>query len=136
MSSLLFRYFAALVALIALDAVWLTLVAQPMFRATLGGMLLDSPRWSAVGLFYLLYALGICVFAVSPALRGESWMIAIGYGALFGLLAYMTYDLTNLGTLKPWTVTLAITDIAWGTVLSALAAAAGYAAATMFATGV
>jgi len=123
------RYVTALVVLVGLDALWLGLVAQGMFRQALGDLLLDAPRWGAAGLFYLLYALGVVVFVVQPALRTHSWLAALGYGALFGFLAYMTYDLTNLTTIRVWTVRLAATDMAWGAVLTALAAAASFGVA-------
>jgi uncharacterized membrane protein len=120
------RYMAALVVLVGLDAVWLGFVGGDVFRSVLGGMLLDSPRWGAVALFYLFYALGVVVFAVQPALRAKSWRIALGYGALLGFFAYMTYELTNLATVKAWTTELAATDIAWGTFLTALASTASF----------
>jgi len=120
------RYFSALIVLVALDALWLSYFARAVFRPTLGDILLDTPRWGAAGLFYLLYALGIVLFAVMPAMRGGSWMSAALSGALFGFFAYMTYDLTNLATLKAWSLRLALIDIAWGALATALAAAASY----------
>jgi uncharacterized membrane protein len=133
MSSFALRYITALVVLVGLDALWLGLVAQAMFRQALGPLLLDAPRWSAAAVFYLLYALGVVVFAVQPALRTHSWLAALGYGALFGFLAYMTYDLTNLTTIRVWTLRLAATDMAWGALLTALAAAASLGVARMIA---
>jgi uncharacterized membrane protein len=120
------RYMTALVVLVALDAPWLGLVGGRVFRSVLGSMLLDSPRWPAAVLFYLFYALGVVVFAVQPALRSKAWQSALGYGALLGFLAYMTYELTNLATVKAWTGELAAIDIAWGTLLTALAATASF----------
>jgi uncharacterized membrane protein len=120
------RYLAVLGVLVALDAVWLGLVGGAVFHAVLGSILLESPRWGAAALFYLFYALGVVVFAVQPALRAASWRVALGCGALLGFLAYMTYELTNLATVKVWTNELAAIDIAWGTLLTALAAMAGF----------
>jgi uncharacterized membrane protein len=125
------RYSTALVVLVALDAVWLNFVGISMFSPVLGGMLLDTPRWGPAVLFYLLYALGVVIFAVAPALRSGSLRTAFGHGALFGFFAYMTYELTNLATIKVWTSELATVDIGWGTLLTALAATASFAIASL-----
>jgi len=127
------RYAVALLVMIVGDALWLSYFARAMFRPTLGTMLLDDPRWLAAALFYLLYAAGIVWFAVTPASRSGSWSSAAFSGALVGFLAYMTYDLTNLATIKAWTVQLALVDMAWGTLLTALAATASYFAAARLA---
>jgi uncharacterized membrane protein len=120
------RYATVLVVLAVGDALWLSYFAKAVFRPTLGSILLDQPRWPFVILFYLLYALAVVVFPVAAGLRSGSWIAALFHGALFGLFAYMTYDLTNLATIKAWTVPLALTDTGWGAALTALAAAAGY----------
>lgn len=130
MYSWVLRYLTVLVVLVALDAVWLNFVGISMFRPILGGMLLDTPRWGPAVLFYLLYALGVIIFAVVPALRNASLRTAFGRGALFGFFAYMTYELTNLATIKVWTAQLAAVDIGWGLLLTALAAAASFAIAS------
>ncbi len=88
---------------------------------------------AAAVLFYVLYIAGILLFAVSPALRGGSWTMALAMGAALGVFAYMTYDLTNMATLKVWPAWLAAIDIGWGTAVTALAAAAGYFAASRIA---
>jgi hypothetical protein len=79
-----------------------------------GRILLDNPRWSAAILFYLVYALGVLVFPPALGLHNASLRVAILYGALFGFLAYMTYDLTNLATIKAWTLPLAPSPPALG----------------------
>ena len=127
------RYAVALLVMIVGDALWLSYFARAMFRPTLGSMLLDDPRWLAAALFYLLYAAGIVWFAVTPALRSGSWSSAALSGALLGFLAYMTYDLTNLATIRAWTMQLALIDMAWGTLLTAVAATASYFAAARLA---
>ncbi|WP_158746890.1 DUF2177 family protein [Acidisphaera sp. L21] len=113
-------YFATLLFLLLLDAVWLWQAALPMFRAALGPDLLTFRPVPGV-LFYLVYAAGIMVFVIPAA----GWQMTALYGALFGLFAYATYDLTNYATLKPWTVQLAATDIVWGMVLTAVASTLG-----------
>jgi uncharacterized membrane protein len=120
-------YIVVLIVLVGGDAAWLHWFAHAIFRPALGSILLDDPRWAAVALFYLLFAAAIIVF---PIARAGSWATALFYGALFGFFAYMTYDLTNLASIKVWTAPLAFIDTAWGTVLTAAAATAGYAVST------
>jgi uncharacterized membrane protein len=122
-------YGVVLFTLVVGDALWLSYFARAVFRPTLGEILLNDPRWWAVGVFYPLYALGIAIFAVSPALRHGTMIGAVWRGALFGLIAYATYDLTNLATLKAWTIPLATMDVAWGSVLTAMAAYLGFVVA-------
>ncbi len=120
------RYLIVLAVLAIGDALWLSYFAKAVFRPTLGGILLDEPRWVFVALFYLLYALAVVIFPVAAGLRNGAWYVALFYGALFGLFAYMTYDLTNLATIRVWTISLAALDTAWGAALTAIAATAGY----------
>ncbi|HEY1837394.1 MAG: DUF2177 family protein [Rhizomicrobium sp.] len=121
-----FGYLAVLFTLLAGDAAWLSYFAPAVFRPTLGDILLAHPRWAAAIVFYLLYSAGILAFPVALAARQSSWLLAIAYGAAFGFLAYMTYDLTNLATIKVWNISLAMTDIGWGTVLTCAATLVGF----------
>jgi uncharacterized membrane protein len=119
----------ALIVLIVGDALWLSYFAKAVFRPTLGPILLDNPRWLFAAVFYLLYALALLIFPVAAGLRSGSWVMALFYGALFGFFAYMTYDLTNLATIKVWTPQLALMDTAWGAALTAAATLAAYGVA-------
>lgn len=119
----------ALVLFVLLDAAWIGVVALPMFRTALGEALLFRPVPSA--LFYLVYIAGILGLVVAPTLAHRCWTGALWRGALFGLCAYGTYDLTNLGTLRFWSVRLAALDMGWGVVATAIVStlavlAAGY----------
>lgn len=87
---------------------------------------MGSVNWTAAIVFYLLFIVGILVFAVLPALDAGSLMKAVLLGAFFGFIAYATYDLTNLATTKDWPLTVTLVDMAWGAVLSASVAAASY----------
>ena len=89
-------------------------------------MLLDQPNLGVAGLFYLVYVAGIVHFAVMPAVNGGSWVTALVNGALLGLVAYGTYDMTNLATLKNWSVSVSVVDMIWGVALTAIAATCGY----------
>ena len=122
-------YVAAAVVMLGLDSVWLTLTANSLYRPLIGELMLDGFRPAPAIAFYALYLAGIVVFAIRPAFTTGRWTTALVSGALFGLFAYGTYDLTNQATLKIWSTTITLADMAWGSVLSAIAAAAGYLAA-------
>lgn len=115
----LIRFLTAGVILAVVDAVWLSLVANSFYKSQIGSLLMDKPNFVAAVAFYLIYLLGLVVFALSPALEKGDWKLALGLGALLGFVAYSTYDLTNLSTLKGFTVKLAVVDIMWGTILTA-----------------
>jgi uncharacterized membrane protein len=126
-------YLSTAVVFFALDYVWLTRVAIGFYRQNIGELLLASPNFAAAGIFYLFYVVGIVYFAVMPAVTANSVLTAVLNGAILGLLAYGTYDMTNLATLKGWSLTVSVVDMAWGAVLTATAAAAGYYAVSRFA---
>jgi uncharacterized membrane protein len=113
-------YFATLIAFFAIDMVWLGLVARTFYRNYLGFLLTPTANWIAAALFYLLFILGVLVFVVVPGLQDNSLKATLLRAALFGLVTYATYDLTNLATVKNWPVLITVIDMAWGTVLSVL----------------
>jgi uncharacterized membrane protein len=119
-------YFATALVFLGIDSVWLTLAAHRLYRPLMGSMLLERFHRLPAIFFYVIYAAGIVVFAISPALSAGRWTIAAMYGAFLGLLAYATYDLTNQATLQNWPLTVTIADLCWGTFLTAVAATAGY----------
>ena len=121
-------YAASAVTLLALDALWLTLATPRIYRPQLGELLSDQPNLLIAGVFYLVYVIGIVVFVVMPAAEARSWLNALGLGALLGLVAYGTYDFTNLATIRNWPAAVAIIDVCWGMFVSAAAALAGYLA--------
>ena len=125
----LIAFAATAVTLLALDILWLTQVMGPMFQRALGPMLAENVNYTAAAAFYLIYAVGILFFAVRPALDSGDVRLALLQGAALGFLAYATYDLTNLATLKMWPLRLALLDMAWGAAVTGLAAAAGAYAA-------
>jgi uncharacterized membrane protein len=120
------------VVFLALDFVWLGFIAKDFYRTQLGPLMLEKPLLGVAIVFYLLYTIGIVGFAVAPALATDSWMRAMAAGALLGLVAYSTYDLTNLATLRGWSMKLSLVDVAWGTVVTSIAATAGYFSARGF----
>lgn len=102
-----------------LDYIWLGFIAKKLYYAEMGKLLLDKPNMGAALAFYLIYVVGVLVFVVNPALAKESWQYALGVGALFGLVAYATYDLTNLATMKDFPLKIVIIDLAWGMFITA-----------------
>lgn len=128
MNRYLAGYIAVFVVIIALDMLWLGLIAKAMYQQAIGHLMAEQPRLLAALAFYIVYAAGLMVFAVAPHAEDPGWGKAVWMGALFGFFAYATYDLSNLATLRNWPVGMTLVDMAWGTLLSASAAAAGKAA--------
>jgi uncharacterized membrane protein len=128
----LVAYVATAVVFLASDAVWLTR-AIGFYRSELGDMLADKPNLGAAAVFYPLYVLGIVVLAVMPATRSGGWQSALFLGGTFGLVAYATYDLTNLATLSRWSIRVTVADMAWGTFVTAIASLGGFFAVRMIA---
>jgi len=126
MFKFLIAYVTTAIVFLAIDYVWLTQVATRFYYDRIGHLLMDKPNLAAAGVFYILYVVGIVIFAVAPALRSESVVTALMYGALFGFFTYATYDVTNYATLKNWPVIVAVVDVAWGTFLGAISATLGY----------
>ena len=118
-------YGVTAIVFLGLDYVWLAWVAKDFYARSLGALMREAPDFMAAGVFYLFYVAGIVFFAAMPA---ESWKGALARGALLGLLAYGTYEMTNLATLKGWPWRMAAVDMAWGATLTALAALGGYLA--------
>lgn len=126
MSRYLYAYLATAVAFCVIDFVWLGLVAPSFYRAQIGPLLLDKPNLVPALIFYVLYVIGLVIFCVIPGVEAASWVKAGVLGALFGLFAYATYDLSNLATLKNWTWQISIVDMLWGSAASAIASTCGY----------
>jgi uncharacterized membrane protein len=110
----------------AIDMVWLGLVAKGFYQKKLGFILSPSINWVAAVTFYLLFIVGILIFAVRPAMNSNSWVQAIVFGALFGFFTYATYDLSNLATIKDWPLVVVVVDIVWGVCLCTLTALFSY----------
>lgn len=125
MTKYLVAYAVAAAVMIAIDLLWLGVIAKSLYRDGIGHLMAERPNIPAAVIFYVLFPIGVMIFAVVPNAASSEWMKTIVAGALFGLFTYATYDLTNLATLKAWPVGLAVLDMAWGTLVSAVSAAAG-----------
>jgi len=112
-------YGIALPVFFAIDMLWLAVVARNFYQSQIGFLMKTEVNWTAAIIFYLLFLVGLVVFVIEPAVAKKEWLQALGRGALFGLITYATYDLTNLATLKDWPFTVVWVDMIWGTVLAA-----------------
>jgi uncharacterized membrane protein len=125
----LIAYVVCILVMGGLDFLWLSNTSGPLYHRDLAPLLADNPNMIVAVIFYLLFVVGILIFAVRPALADGDWRTAMLFGALFGFFAYATYDLTNFATMKVWTLRVTFLDIAWGTFLTGAAAAAASLAA-------
>lgn len=129
----LISYAAALVVFVAVDMVWLGTMSGRFYKPILGDILAPQFNMAAAAAFYLLYPIGLVVFAINPALRAGGISSALLYGALFGFFTYATYDLTNQVTLRNWSSLLSVVDMAWGSFLGAVTAASAFWIVSRFA---
>ncbi len=117
MLDIIVLYFLIAIIFLAIDLVWLGFIGKNFYNAQIGFLLKENPNWPAAALFYGLYVIGVVVFVAAPALSADSAFYALGYGALFGLITYATYDMTNLATLKDWPLKITVVDLIWGSTL-------------------
>ncbi len=116
------RYLIAVIVFFAIDMVWLGVVAKNFYQKQIGFLMTPDVKWWAALLFYFLFIVGLLVFVINPALEKKSIQHALAAGALFGLVTYATYDLTNLATIKNWPLLVTVVDLLWGATLSAAVA--------------
>ncbi len=119
-------YAIALPVFFAIDMVWIGVVAKGFYRAQIGSLMKSDVNWMAAIIFYLLFIFGLVTFVIAPAVQKGSWTHALLFGALFGLVCYATYDLTNLAVAKDWPLLITIVDLAWGATLAALVSTITY----------
>ncbi|MBS3991769.1 MAG: DUF2177 family protein [Erysipelothrix sp.] len=119
-------FLVAFAVFMVIDLIWLGVIAAPFYRNQIGFLMAKNVNWTAAILFYIIFIAAMVVFVIQPAIANQSLMSAVLMGALFGLVTYATYDLTNLATLEGWPITLVIVDIIWGMSLSVLVSAITY----------
>lgn len=120
----------ALPVFFVIDMIWLGLVAKDFYRVQIGALMKSDVNWITAIVFYLIFITGLVVFVITPAIEKGSWIHALLFGALFGLVCYATYDLTNLALAKDWPLLVTIVDLVWGAVLAASVSAITYFIAT------
>lgn len=134
MTRLIVTYFATAFGFLAIDSVWLAVIAPDLYEQSIGHLMAENFRVDGAAAFYVMFIAGILYFAVYPALTADDakWSVATKKGGLLGALTYATYDLTNFATLKDWPVELVFIDVAWGTFLTAGAATVGFLVGSRF----
>lgn len=123
-------YGVALITFFAMDLLWLGVVARGFYQTHMGHLMKPSVNWAAAVTFYLLFLVGLVVLVILPAVERESFANAVLLGALFGLVTYAAYDLTNLATLDGFPLKVALVDLVWGTVLCATVSAVTFLVST------
>ncbi len=123
--TILILFVVTAVIFLALDAVMLTFVMQPLFKSHIGALMLAEIRIVPAALFYLGYVAGLLWLVSLPALKGDAPLQALVGGLVIGAMAYGTYEFSNYATLTAWHPSMVATDFLWGTVLSGFSAWAG-----------
>lgn len=136
MVSTIISYVTALIIFVAIDFVWLGWIGGPVYRQTLGDILAPNVRLGPAIVFYLIYPLGLVLFAVQPGLGNSQLLQTAMLGALYGFFTYATYDFSNFATLRNWTLGITLMDIAWGCVLGAMTAAITAKASPLIQSGI
>jgi uncharacterized membrane protein len=124
--SAIISYLLTFIVFLIVDMFWLGVIAKNLYQKYLGGFLADKVNWIAALVFYLIYVVGISIFAIYPAVNKGSALNAIILGSLFGFFTYATYDLTNLATMKDWPLRIVFIDILWGAFLCAVVSYSGF----------
>lgn len=124
--SIVWAFLSALLIFIGLDIIWVGFLAQDFYQSQVGPIMIEPARWDAASLLYVIYAAGVVTFCVIPVPEERRWFEAFGRGAALGAFGYGTYNLTNLATLKEWTYTMALVDIAWGVAATSVVATFSY----------
>ncbi len=125
-TKLLLSYFLTFIVFFILDMAWLGFIAKDLYKKHLGTFLSAEVNWPAAIVFYLLFIVGVFIFAILPAVEKNQVSSAVLLGALFGFFTYATYDLTNLATMKDWPIRIVVIDLIWGSFLTSVVSTAGY----------
>jgi len=125
-------YGIAFTVYLAIDAVWLTLIAKNFYAKHIGYLMAKNPNLWAALIFYLIFIAGLVLFVIVPAVDKQKWIYALVLGILFGLVTYATYDLTNLATIQDWPLIVTVVDLVWGMFVSAVVSVATYFIALQF----
>ena len=125
MTKYITAYGGIFTVILAIDMLWLGVIAKPLYRQGIGHLMAENPNIIAAGIFYVIFPIGLMFFAVAPNGNLPDWRQVLISAAVFGFFAYATYDLTNLALMRNWPISLSVIDVMWGTFASTVAAAAG-----------
>lgn len=119
MKPFLIAFFAAAATMTAIDSVWLRTMYSRFYQPQIGHLLAENVKYGPAVAFYLVYLTGLLVLVVMPALKsGAGWGQVFLLSAVFGVVAYGTYDLTNHATLRDWPWIVTVVDMVWGGLLT------------------
>jgi uncharacterized membrane protein len=124
--NIFFSYIAVLVPLVVLDALWILVLAKNFYATQMSFLFSKSISFTPIVFFYPIYALGVLMLVVIPAVSAGSWFQALWRGVLLGLVAYGAYDLTNQATINGWPTVVTLVDIGWGVIVTALTSLIAY----------
>jgi len=134
MKTIITAYLSSLLAMLVVDGVWLSTTIKRFYAPRIGHLMAASAKLGPAVVFYLLYVLGLALLVVLPAVRLQTGLPRVFFtGALLGLMAYGTYDLTNQATLKDWPLTVTLVDLIWGALLTAVVSSISVACTRMIA---
>ena len=123
--TLILSFFFVSTIFLVVDVLWLSITVKSLYKPALGNLLKDKPvMWAAV-LFYIIYMIGVALIILKPALDNDSILQALWTGFVFGVVAYGTYNLTNMATVKNWSASIVWIDMIWGGLLTGFSSAAG-----------
>ncbi|MGM0629211.1 MAG: DUF2177 family protein [Patescibacteria group bacterium] len=125
-------FLIAFVVFLIIDLIWLGVIARGVYAEEIGFLMKKDVNWQAALIFYVIFVAGLVLFVINPAVTSASFLNALIFGAVFGLVTYSTYDLTNLSVLKDWPLKITVIDIIWGTVLASSVSVVTYYIATKF----
>ena len=115
----------ASIIFLIIDVIWLSFATKSFYRPLLGDLISDKPVLWAAGLFYILYMFGMAVIVIQPCIEPSSLFKSLYMGFVFGLVAYGTYNLTNMAVIKDWSPTVVFVDMFWGGSLTAVSSTTG-----------
>ncbi|MBS3902835.1 MAG: DUF2177 family protein [Anaplasmataceae bacterium] len=119
MKQFIISYVVAAVVMLGVDAIWLSVMSKKFYATQIGHLMSETPKLGPAAIFYIIYILGLTILVLQPALQNNfDYPKVLLWGAVFGMVAYATYDLTNQATLRDWPVIVTVVDIIWGTILT------------------
>lgn len=133
MKTFFIPFISSLITLVAIDVVWLNIMLSRFYSPRLSHLTAETPSYLPAVIFYIIYAVGIAVILVIPAVQNNYSLVKVFLlGALIGLMAYGAYDFTNQATLKAWPTIVTVVDLVWGATLTGVSSLIAFYIAKLF----